>query len=190
MREQVKLVFVGMTSTGKSSLIQRVIQNQFTQSSPTISVSCESLQFKRNGVNINLQLWDTSGSEQFQQLSQTYYRSCNAVAVVCSVDQQDSFVRATQLVHQIRSMSDDNIRIYLLLNKIDLQTSGIVTANKLADAQFAKLFKVSAKTGENVQQFIECVLDEFTESLESFMDEPSVEVQRAKMFCCCQGKKK
>lgn len=63
MPMQAKVVMLGDISVGKSSIIQRYIQNYFTESVPsTVGASYQQKQITLpNNSQITLQIWDTAG---------------------------------------------------------------------------------------------------------------------------------
>ena len=84
----VKLILVGAQYTGKTSIIQRYVHNEFVFTSTTLAFAYEkkTVRVSNTRQEVNLQLWDTAGQERFDAITPTYYRSCGAVALVCSLD--------------------------------------------------------------------------------------------------------
>ena len=61
------MVIVGNVGTGKTSLIQRFVNNSFSNDyKSTIGVDFEVEYFKILSVPFNLQIWDTAGQERFR----------------------------------------------------------------------------------------------------------------------------
>jgi len=76
-RCKLKLILVGQSGVGKSSLLVRFVDDHFEQAStrPTIECDIKYKQLDVNGVRTTLRLWDTAGSERFRTFSTQHYRN-------------------------------------------------------------------------------------------------------------------
>ena len=79
-----KILIIGDTSIGKTSLIHRYISNKFSED---INSSI-GLDYKEKMVQISsdnkvvLRLWDTAGSEKFRSIAQSYFRNSDGI-ILC-----------------------------------------------------------------------------------------------------------
>jgi small GTP-binding protein len=72
----LKIVFVGDSGVGKTSLIQREAENHFTQEHlATIGVDFRIKTYQVGKISVKAQLWDTAGQERFRSIQKPYYRS-------------------------------------------------------------------------------------------------------------------
>lgn len=72
----LKIVFVGDSGVGKTSLIQREATNIFTQEHlATIGVDFRIKTYQIGKLSVKAQLWDTAGQERFRSIQKPYYRS-------------------------------------------------------------------------------------------------------------------
>ncbi|KAH0795629.1 small GTP-binding protein [Histomonas meleagridis] len=80
----LKVILVGNSGVGKTSLVSAFFENPFeTQSLPTIApASCSAIIPLDNNVSVELQIWDTAGQERFQSISHMFYRDSH-IAFVC-----------------------------------------------------------------------------------------------------------
>ncbi|CAL6106758.1 Rab11 [Hexamita inflata] len=182
--QHIKLVFVGASATGKTSIIQRFVYGVFSELPTTLSLALEKLQLERNNYNVHLQLWDTAGQERFDAITPTYYRSCQAIAIVCSGDQRDSLAKAQFWYHQVRQYADENVQIALIYNKIDLMECELSDSilNQFTQQYQIPLFKTSAKTGEGIESTILSIVDSCQVN-ENDSKQELVKIQRSR---CCQ----
>ena len=61
-----KIVFVGQSGVGKSSILERFTQNTFTNyTESTIGASFAVGTIQKNGKSLKLGIWDTAGQERF-----------------------------------------------------------------------------------------------------------------------------
>ena len=83
---------IGDSGVGKSSLLVRFADNQFSGNYiTTIGVDFKIRTIELNGERVKLQIWDTAGQERFRTITSTYYRGTHGVIVVYDVACGDSF---------------------------------------------------------------------------------------------------
>ncbi|KAJ5075877.1 ras-related protein rab-5b-related [Anaeramoeba ignava] len=160
-----KVIMLGSTSVGKTSIIDRFIWNKFTEIREA-TIGC----FNMKNVNfgsacIQLQLWDTAGQERFASLAPMYYRRADYAFIVFDLTNRESFERVQYYHHEIyANISPKNepihpVKIGIIGNKNDLISERKIQfeeAKNLADEINCPYFETSAKTGENIKEaFIE-----------------------------------
>ena len=149
---QFKLVLLGDSSVGKSSIVNRFVKDSFDEFrestigaaflSQTIKIRDEELVSQNqaggegdgdsdNGyVTIKFEIWDTAGQERYKSLAPMYYRNANAALVVYDITLSDSLSKAQAWVDELKSKvggdsnSNNNLVIYLVGNKLDLCQPG------------------------------------------------------------------
>ena len=88
-----KILIIGDTSIGKTSLIHRYISNKFSED---INSSI-GLDYKEKMVQISsdnkvvLRLWDTAGSEKFRSIAQSYFRNSDGIILCFDTSDSNSF---------------------------------------------------------------------------------------------------
>ena len=76
----VKLLLIGDSGVGKSSLLLRFVDDAFEEVSPTIGVDYKQrLVTARDGKRLRLTIWDTAGQERFRTLTSSYYRGAHGI---------------------------------------------------------------------------------------------------------------
>ena len=76
----VKAITIGPTGAGKSSLLNRIVNNKFQRSTlPTIGVDFFKKEYPKK--NLNVTFWDTAGQEHYNSVSVSYYR--NSAIIIC-----------------------------------------------------------------------------------------------------------
>ena len=87
-----KLVFLGDSSVGKSSVIARQVQNKFNEFlEPTIGAAFLSTNIFIDESKINLQIWDTAGQERFRTMTPSFFRRSHGVLITYDVTNMQSF---------------------------------------------------------------------------------------------------
>ncbi|KAJ3433770.1 ras and ef-hand domain-containing protein [Anaeramoeba flamelloides] len=150
---QFKIVFLGESAVGKSSVVIRFVRNSFSEKiESTIGATYTNTEVSLDDYIAKLQIWDTAGQERYHSLTPMYYRNSVGAFIVYDVTSADSFVRAQDWVHELRSQGTKNVKIMLLGNKIDLQERVVKeeVAMKYAEESNLLYAECSAKSGLGV----------------------------------------
>lgn len=150
----VKVLIIGDSSVGKSSLLGRYADNKFVHNNnPTIGMDFKVKMLEHNGRRVKLQIWDSAGQERFQTITQQYYRNTQGIMLVYDVTSDASFNNVSQWVAQIRSQGAEKADTMLLGNKSDKINEKVIDADQgkaLADEYQMPFFETSASLGDNV----------------------------------------
>jgi small GTP-binding protein len=154
-----RVLFVGDDSVGKTSLLQRYVENTFSDIyMPTIGID-----FKISTVKLNkkvtstssrsaekvvkLQLYDTGGGDQFRNIVSAYYPNTDAVVIVYDISDIDSFRHVEKWLHDVHKNKD--VPTFLIGNKTDLpsyrRVVSSVAGETLARQHGMIFFETSAK---------------------------------------------
>lgn len=108
---------------------------------------------------LKLQIWDTAGQERFRTITQSYYRSANAIIIVYDISNQPSFDRLPEWLRELKQHINDKVVTVLVGNKSDLTQNREIPyhiAESFAQRHNMKFIETSAKECENVEKiFIE-----------------------------------
>merc|ERR1712093_642094 len=153
---QFKLVLLGDSAVGKSSLVLRFVRGQFFEyQESTIGAAFLTQNVSLNDYTVKFEIWDTAGQERYHSLAPMYYRGAAAAVVVYDITNADSFVRAKSWVKELQRQGSPNIVIALAGNKCDLSSKRKVEATEAQEyAKDNGLFfkETSAKTALNVEE--------------------------------------
>ena len=156
-----KIIFVGDARVGKTSIINRIADNPFSETyEMTIGVDFMSKNLRYKGQNIILLMWDTAGQEKYKGLIPTYVRNSSIVFVVYDISSKTSFKNVPSWVIFIKSI--ENTTIILCGNKTDLTTREVEKneGEQFAQKEGCHFFEVSAKTNDNIKlMFYSAVAD-------------------------------
>ena len=92
-KNETKVVIVGDSGVGKSSLLLRYYRNEFSDVFE-VTIGGAFTQTKvdlEKGVSVTLDIWDTAGQERFRSLMPLYYRQASAAVIVYDVGDMKSF---------------------------------------------------------------------------------------------------
>ncbi|DBA04266.1 TPA: hypothetical protein N0F65_009501 [Lagenidium giganteum] len=151
---EVKVVLLGDTGVGKSSLVLRFVTNNFRPySESTIGASFMSKMIVVNDTPIKYQIWDTAGQEKYHSLAPMYYRGAAAAIVVYDITRKQSLATLKNWVKELKQLGPDNIVIAIAGNKSDLEDKREVPASQArayAEEINAVFIETSAKEDTNV----------------------------------------
>ncbi|CAM9965992.1 ras-related protein Rab-35 [Lethenteron reissneri] len=157
-----KLLIIGDSGVGKSSLLLRFSDNVFSGSHiTTIGVDFKIRTMDVGGERVKLQIWDTAGQERFRTITSTYYRGTHGVIVVYDVTSAESFVNVQRWLQEITTNCEDVCRI-LVGNKDDDPNRKVVEtqdARRFAEQMGVRLYETSAKDNIHVEDMFKAITD-------------------------------
>ena len=150
-----KVIVVGDTSVGKSSLSIKAIKDHFEEFySPTIGFEFLTYITKIEDKNIKLQIWDTCGQEAYRALISSFYKSSSLAILVYAINCEESFNHLEVWLNDIKTQSNPDIKIILIGNKFDLEDRREVEKergeNFCKENELSFFMETSAKSGHNV----------------------------------------
>lgn len=151
---QFKLVLLGESSVGKSSLVLRFVKGQFHEfQESTIGAAFLTQTVQIDDTTVKFEIWDTAGQERYHSLAPMYYRGAQAAIVVYDISNKETFQKAQTWVKELQRQASPNIVIALAGNKLDLANKRAVSydeAKAYADECSLLFMETSAKTAANV----------------------------------------
>ena len=142
---------------GKTSISKRFYTGKFVKidlSNRTINTKTFQKCIEVNNKSFNLVIWDTAGEEKYHALAPMFYRGAQGAIIIFDVTNRETFNRATKWFHELSEFAEDNPRMILVGNKIDLPNRVISSeeATNLAREYNCNFLEVSALTGQNVDE--------------------------------------
>uniref|UniRef100_G3QRU6 small monomeric GTPase n=1 Tax=Gorilla gorilla gorilla TaxID=9595 RepID=G3QRU6_GORGO len=135
---QFKLVLLGESAVGKSSLVLRFVKGQFHEyQESTIGAAFLTQTVCLDDTTVKFEIWDTAGQERYHSLAPMYYRGAQAAIVVYDITNTDTFARAKNWVKELQRQASPNIVIALAGNKADLASKRAVEFQHLPPASWA-----------------------------------------------------
>jgi len=153
---QFKLVLLGESAVGKSSLVLRFVKGQFHEfQESTIGAAFLTQTVVLDDTTVKFEIWDTAGQERYHSLAPMYYRGAQAAIVVYDITNADTFARAKSWVRELQKQARADIVIALAGNKSDLGSRRTVEyeeANAYAEENGLLFLETSAKNANNVNE--------------------------------------
>jgi small GTP-binding protein len=151
----LKVILVGKSGVGKTSLINAFFDQPYEETQPTISPAfCTAPVTIPDGTKVELHVWDTAGQEQYQAIGEMFYRDAD-IAFICF-----DFGRMNTIgewIRKVHAQVQDCI-IFLVLTKADLlvpmeQTEALARRTELLEEHRAKEMHItSAAQGSGVAE--------------------------------------
>ncbi|CAB4061845.1 RASEF [Lepeophtheirus salmonis] len=173
-----EIVFVGDSTVGKTSLINRFCTGCFYPN----TISTVGVDYRTRNVlvdnkdNVCIQVWDTAGQERYRSITRQYFRKTDAVVIVYDISEEKSFINVRSWLHDAREGAGKESIIVLLGNKVDLEIHSrkVQTLEGLQlSCQFDTLFhEVSALNGIHVEHAL-------TQMVKLLLQKEDREIQKA-----------
>jgi small GTP-binding protein len=195
--KSIKVILLGDTNVGKSSVIQRLKNNTFNYNQqPTLTLEHYNLIIKINTFVLRMQIWDTAGQEKFDSITSNYYKSTDVAIFVYSIDNEDSFNRIPGWIKELedknannntnntnkKEENEDQLMVKILIgNKKDLESERKVSfdeGNQFSkDNGFIHFNEVSCKdikddkNKQEIDKIVEIIGKEFYKEFERTKDD-------------------
>ena len=153
----VRVLTLGYTDVGKTSILLRFTNNQFHDKYvSTIGIDFKSKPLKINdNTTVKVLVWDTAGEEKYKGIVKSFYNKANGILLTFDLTNKESFDRIDFWVQELKNnVGLNDLYIVLVGNKKDKIEDRKVSyeeAEKYSlDNDFGGYFEVSAKTNEGI----------------------------------------
>ena len=198
---EAKLILVGETNVGKTSLLRQYIDHLFQEEKvSTIGYDTMIKKLELPNGNISLQLWDTCGQEQFRTVNQLFVKNSKMALLVYDITNKKSFEELKNFWYSyVTSAVGKNIIFGIAANKSDLYEEEEVKVEEAEE--FAKeigaFFKeTTAKNYEAINSLIEDMASKYITNYKSDDDNNNSNnivignnIKKKKDRCCSGNKK-
>ncbi|XP_068998422.1 ras-related protein Rab-42b [Embiotoca jacksoni] len=160
---QFRIIMLGDSTVGKSSLLRRYTEDSFLESiNQTVGVDfyVHFLEVEP-GVRVKLQFWDTAGQERFRSVTRSYYRNSVGGMLVFDMTNRASFDHIREWHAEVCEWLQPHKVLFILVGQKsdrDAHSERVVSreeAEKLAGQLGMAYVEASAKTGQNVREAFE-----------------------------------
>ena len=129
--EQVKVVLLGESGVGKTSIIAQFTSGKFDPDCVT-SLSAQfiskTIEFENLQKAIKFDIWDTAGQEKYRALAKIFYKDAKAIILVYDITDQRSFDEVKSYCYEmVKSNGDQDAIIAIVANKNDLYDTAQVS---------------------------------------------------------------
>ena len=123
MDGEYKMILVGDSNAGKTSLFRKISKNVFNEKMvSTIGIDKTTLEYEINikenekevKKNIQILLFDTAGQERYLSSTKSYYKRANGVILLYSIIDKSSFDNLTKWLNEVNKVLDNKKGKYLI----------------------------------------------------------------------------
>ena len=194
--DKINIITLGNSSVGKTSLIQRYVDDNFENTFATIGFNTKfKTKILSNGEKLKVNFFDTSGQEKYYSLSYNYIKNSDGILLMYDITKKESFLKIKDWLKNIFEHKDENFPILLLGNKCDLEAEREVTKEEgiqLANELKLKFYETSNKDNINIEkaitELIEMIYERLGKEFAGFETdqvklEKSKNIKKSKKFC-------
>ena len=164
----VKVVLLGESGVGKTSIISQFTANKFNPRCPT-SVSAQFIskiiKFPQYNKSIKFDIWDTVGQEKYRSLAKIFYKDALIIIFVYDITTEFSFTAIKDFWFKETNENADNEPILALVaNKVDLYKDEKITndmGKAYADEINAIFQNTSALSNSGIDKLFENLGNKF-----------------------------
>ncbi|XP_041110275.1 EF-hand calcium-binding domain-containing protein 4B [Polyodon spathula] len=151
-----KIVLVGNSSVGKTSLLRRFCDDCFYPgTSATVGIDYSVKTVTVDNSQVALQMWDTAGQERYRSITKQFFRKADGVIVMYDITSELTFTSVRQWLMSVQEGAGDDIPIMLVGNKTDKESEREVQFNsgqRLAKDLDLIFYECSAFSGHSVKE--------------------------------------
>ncbi|NXT76640.1 RAB17 protein, partial [Zapornia atra] len=173
-----KVVLLGSTAVGKSSLAYRYVKNDFKESLPTVGCSFFTQTLSLETGTVKFEIWDTAGQEKYHSVCHLYYRGAHAALLVYDITHKETLNRAKLWLRDLeKEFLPDEIVIALVGNKTDLAAEREVSTEE--GEEFARtkgllFMETSAKSNHLVNEIFTAIAQKLLQREQEKASAPSL----------------
>ena len=167
---EYKIITLGDSSVGKTSIINRFINDTFDEElTPTLGIKHTFKTLEINNTKVKLSVIDTNGQEKYRSLSVSYFRHADVVLFIFNLNEPLSF---NNIQEWINVFNDNNnkkkvILKYLIGSKSDLeQRVDQNLIDEFANNNNMLYMATSAKTNNQINELFQKIGEDILEEEE------------------------
>ena len=115
-----KVVLIGESGVGKTSIISRYISNKFSSlfaATPGASFTVKTVFIREYKQSIRFEIWDTAGQEKYRSLTKVFYKSAQVCILVYDITRRASFEELKKYwIKEIKANSSPNLCKFFFIN--------------------------------------------------------------------------
>ena len=164
-----KIIIVGDSFTGKTSIIERYMNNTFSiNHTATITPEFSTKIIKSNNIFFRFQFWDLPGQDKNPVITSVFCKDSNGIIFCCDASNEKSRENLKKWDNSIKNFNDiSNIPKIILENKCDKlndeknYNDNIEPLRQISnELDCLNFFRVSALNGYNIKESIDYLINE------------------------------
>ena len=173
-----KIITLGDTNVGKTSLIMRYTINEFnTNSLNTIGMDSKIKDIEIDSKKIKIKIWDSAGQERFRSMQKYYYNKVDGIIFVYDITKKNTLKIIDSWIDEVKENVKGDISFILVGNKTDLEEErevSIIEGEKFAQKYNYHFLECSAANGIGVNEIFDYLVRDILKKKENqFIDNNS-----------------
>ena len=169
----IKLIIVGDSGTGKTSIITRHIKNEFSDKAATIAPNYYQKIMQINGNRYQINIWDLPGQDMSIVISGQFARYAEGIIYCCDATDSRTRDNLKKWEEALKSKEDiEKMKKILIENKCDLLGDEMNYNDNINELRlFSKelgccnFFRASAKVGHNIDEAVNYLIKDIIKDL-------------------------
>ena len=185
-RNDLKIIVIGSSGTNKTEFVNRWTKNIFSDEYKATIVSEFGFKiYENDGKLYRIQLWDLAGQDKNAMVTKIFAKDADGVVVMSdatNIETREDSIKWKKSVEEVTTFVDgEKLPCILVENKIDLlddieEDPTLEEFVKMND--FSGGFRVSSKTGKNVNEAMDYLIKIIIKRIEDFEEKNlNIEIQ-------------
>ena len=160
--ESIKVVLIGESGVGKTSIISQFTKGVFNQdlmSTNGATFSTKKKEYKDQKKTLSFEIWDTAGQEKYRSLAKMFFKDAAVALLVYDITSKTSFVEIKEYwMNLVRENGPKQIIMYIVGNKYDLlekEANKEEEVREYAKSEGIPLWFTSAKESTGIDELFE-----------------------------------
>ena len=157
--ESVKVVLIGESGVGKTSIISQFTKGIFNpdlMSTNGATFSTKKKEFKESNKILSFEIWDTAGQEKYRSLAKMFFKDAAVALIVYDITNKKSFEEIKAYwMDLVKENGPKKVIMYIVGNKIDLSEKEVVNedeARAFAENENVNFWLTSAKNSTGIDE--------------------------------------
>ena len=157
--ESVKVVLIGESGVGKTSIISQFTKGIFNpdlMSTNGATFSTKKKEFKESNKILSFEIWDTAGQEKYRSLAKMFFKDAAVALIVYDVTSKKSFEEIKAYwMDLVKENGPKKVIMYIVGNKTDLSDQEVVNedeARAFAENENVNFWLTSAKNSTGIDE--------------------------------------
>ena len=153
--ESIKVVLLGETGVGKTSIISQFTTHTFDphrETSLSAQFISKTVDFQDIGQSIKFDIWDTVGQEKYRSLAKIFYKDAKVIIFVYDITRTETFEGLKNYWYdETKNNTDGEPILAVVANKIDLYANSKVSNNdgKAFADQIGAIFQTTSALSDS-----------------------------------------
>ena len=159
----IKITFIGDSSVGKTSMIDRIIYDRFDEiHDSTIGGAFCTHDIIHKDNTFSFKIWDTAGQERYKSLVPMYIKHSKIIIVAFSITNRHSYDNILKYWCDYIQETEPYAHIVLVGTKLDLESNRVVSnieAKNYAKSNYIEYLECSSKNNTNMDKLLKILLN-------------------------------